>query len=58
MPVEWAVKARWVDHIGGRGAGGVDRRVEFVVGMLWFGYPKITPEQARKNVAEVLTELP
>ena len=37
---------------------GVDRRVEFVVGMLWFGYPKITPEQARKNVAEVLTELP
>ena len=37
---------------------GVDRRAEFVVGMLWFGYPKITPEQARKNVAEVLTELP
>lgn len=31
---------------------------EFVVGMLWFGYPKITPQQSRKSVDEVLTKLP
>jgi nitroreductase len=31
---------------------------EFVVGMLWFGYPKITPEQSRAPVDDVLTELP
>lgn len=37
---------------------GVDPDQAFVVGMLWFGYPKITPEQSRKSVDEVLTELP
>ncbi len=31
---------------------------EFVVGMIWFGYPKITPSQARKPVDKVLTKLP
>jgi len=31
---------------------------EFVVGMIWFGYPKITPSQARKPTDEVLTKLP
>ena len=37
---------------------GVDPDGVFVVGMLWFGYPKITPTQSRKNIDEVLTELP
>jgi nitroreductase len=37
---------------------GSDADAEFVVGMLWYGYPKITPSQSRKPLAEVLTELP
>jgi nitroreductase len=37
---------------------GADYRGEFVVGMLWFGYPKITPQQARKGVEEVVRRLP
>jgi len=28
------------------------------VGMLWFGYPKITPTQSRQDVDDVLTRLP
>ena len=35
-----------------------DPDVEFVVGMVWYGYPKITPEQSRAPVDDVLTELP
>jgi len=35
-----------------------DPEVEFVVGMLWYGYPKITPEQSRTSVDDVLTKLP
>ena len=31
---------------------------EFVVGLLWYGYPKVTPDQSRKPVREALTELP
>ena len=30
----------------------------FVVGMLWYGYPKITPEQTRTSIDDVLIELP
>lgn len=37
---------------------GADPATEFVVGVIWFGYPKITPSQARKPVDEVLTRLP
>ena len=37
---------------------GVDRYAEFVVGMIWYGYPKITPTQSRKGLHEVLQELP
>jgi len=38
----------------------IDARIddEFVVGMLWFGYPKITPSQTRADVDDVLTRLP
>jgi len=44
--------ARFFDIIG------VDEAEVFVVGMLWFGYPKITPTQSRKGVDEVLRRLP
>lgn len=30
----------------------------FVVGMLWFGYPKVTPTQSRTQLDDLLTELP
>ncbi len=35
---------------------GVDAQKEFVVGLIWYGYPKILPTQSRKDVAEILTE--
>ena len=44
--------ARFLDIIG------VDDKEAFVVGMLWFGYPKITPTQSRAPLDDVLTELP
>ena len=44
--------ARFFDIIG------VDAEQYFVVGMLWFGYPKVTPTQARAPVDDALTELP
>ena len=37
---------------------GVDENEASVVGMLWFGYPKVTPTQSRVPVNDVLTELP
>ena len=37
---------------------GADPESEFIVGMIWFGYPKITPSQTRRPVDEVLTKLP
>lgn len=37
---------------------GVNADAEFVVGLLWFGYPKVTPAQKRKPVDDVLYELP
>jgi nitroreductase len=30
----------------------------FVVGLVWYGYPKILPAQTRKDLDEILTELP
>jgi len=37
---------------------GVDPDKEFVVGMLWYGYPKVTPQQSRQPVEAVVEELP
>jgi nitroreductase len=37
---------------------GVDAKQEMVVGLIWYGYPKLTPTQSRKNIAEVMRELP
>ena len=36
----------------------VDSSRAFVVGLIWFGYPKLTPAQSRKELSEVLVELP
>jgi nitroreductase len=37
---------------------GMDPDTEFVVGLIWYGYPKLTPTQTRKSLDEVLSELP
>ena len=37
---------------------GVSPEAAFVVGMLWFGYPKVTPTQSRTAVGDVVTKLP
>lgn len=37
---------------------GMDADREFVVGLLWFGYPKLTPTQKRKELGDVLSQLP
>ena len=36
---------------------GIDEADEFIVGLIWYGYPKITPTQQRKGVDEIVTEL-
>ncbi len=35
---------------------GIDSAREFVVSMIWYGYPKILPTQSRKDVDEIVTE--
>ena len=35
---------------------GIDADDEFVVGLIWYGYPKILPTQSRKGVAEIVTK--
>ncbi len=37
---------------------GASEADEFVVGLVWFGYPKLTPEQKRSPLEHVLVELP
>jgi nitroreductase len=37
---------------------GIDGQSEFVVGLIWYGYAKVTPEQQRRPLQEVLTSLP
>ena len=37
---------------------GFDDSEEFVVGLLWYGYPKLTPTQSRKELSDVLTDTP
>ena len=36
---------------------GIDADAEMMVGLIWYGYPKITPTQQRKAVTEIVTEL-
>ena len=35
---------------------GIDPDKEFVVGLIWYGYPKMLPTQSRKAISEILTE--
>ena len=44
--------ARFFDVIG------MDAELEFVVGLIWFGYPQVMPVQQRRDVDDVLTKLP
>lgn len=37
---------------------GIDADRETVVGLIWYGYPKLTPAQSRKPLDEVMTKLP
>ncbi|MEM9209474.1 MAG: nitroreductase family protein, partial [Pseudomonadota bacterium] len=36
---------------------GIDESVEFIAGVVWYGYPKVVPEQRRREVAEIAVEL-
>ena len=54
----WFTRAL-ADSLGGwRSIVGIDPDREFVAGLLWYGYPKITPEQKRQGLDAVLSELP
>ena len=44
--------ARFLDLLG------IDPDKEFVVGLIFYGYPKITPQQKRRPVADISTQLP
>ena len=37
---------------------GIQNSEAFVVGLIWYGYPKLTPAQARKDISEVASKLP
>jgi nitroreductase len=37
---------------------GFDSSEQFVVGLIWYGYPKLTPEQRRADLGQKFTELP
>jgi nitroreductase len=37
---------------------GINPEEEFVVGLIWYGYAKVTPGQRRKDVDEIVTERP
>ena len=37
---------------------GIDSDNEDVVGLFWYGYPKLTPTQSRKTVDDITTDLP
>ena len=37
---------------------GIDEAQELVVGLFWYGYPKLTPTQSRRDIGEVLIKRP
>ncbi len=58
---EAGVASKWTTGLITRDARffeilGIDPGKEYVVGLIWYGYPKVLPTQARKDVAEILTE--
>lgn len=36
---------------------GVNSQAAFIVGLIWYGYPKVLPQQTRRAVDEITTEL-
>jgi len=36
---------------------GINPDEEFVVGLVWYGYPRLTPTQSRKSIDEMVTEI-
>lgn len=36
---------------------GIDPAREFIVGLIWYGYAKITPTQQRSDVGQIVTEI-
>jgi nitroreductase len=45
-------EARFFDIVG------IDETEELVVGLVWYGYPKLTPTQSRTDVGKVLRKRP
>jgi nitroreductase len=37
---------------------GIDPEKSLVVGLIWYGYPRLLPEQSRLGLEQILTELP
>lgn len=37
---------------------GIDEEKEFVVGLVWYGYPKLVPTQMRKDVSQFVKDRP
>jgi len=37
---------------------GIDQDEAFIVGLIWYGYPKVLPTQSRKPVEDILTQMP
>lgn len=35
----------------------IDSDNEFVVGLIWYGFPRVLPEQSRKDVDDIVTEI-
>jgi hypothetical protein len=35
----------------------IDSDAEFIVGLIWYGYPKIIPNQSRKDISQIITSI-
>lgn len=58
---EAGVASKWTTGLITRDARffellGIDPDEEYVVALVWYGYPKVLPTQTRKEVSEILTE--
>ena len=58
---EAGVASKWTTGLITRDARffdllGIDADAEYVVSLIWFGYPKMLPTQSRKDVGEIVTE--
>ena len=58
---EAGVACKWTTGLVTRDARyfdllGLDPDAVFIVGLIWYGYPKVLPTQNRRSVGEILTE--